>query len=60
MTTLLRKTRIGLLRLISPSITMQPAIAPIFGDLKTSRTSAIPTISSLNFGANIPVKAPFT
>src|SRR5450830_444589 len=41
-----RSTRIGRLRCTTPSITMQPAIAPNFGERNTSRTSAIPRIFS--------------
>ena len=45
-TTLSRSTRIGLLRLTVPSMTMQPATAPNFELRNTSRTSAMPMISS--------------
>ncbi|CSD55399.1 Uncharacterised protein [Vibrio cholerae] len=46
--------------MITPSVTIQPAIAPSFGDLNTSRTSARPMISCLNSGDSIPLIACFT
>ena len=48
---------IGKLRLIFPSITIHPAIAPNLGDLNTSLTSATPTIFSLISGFNNPDNA---
>ena len=40
-------------------MTMQPAIDPIFGTRKTSRTSAMPSRTSLNVGSSRPVIAFF-
>ena len=37
-----------------PSITIDPAISPNFGDLNVSFTSAVPKISSLISGFNFP------
>ena len=45
-TTFSRSTRIGLLRRTVPSMTMQPAIWPNFDERNTSRTCAMPMISS--------------
>ena len=39
--------------------TMQPAIAPTFGTRKTSRTSAMPSRTSLNVGSSSPAIAFF-
>ena len=60
MTTLSRRTRIGLLLRTAPSETRQPAMFPNRLERNTSRTSAIPMMSSLNCGASMPVIACFT
>ena len=44
-------------RLILPSTTMQPAAAPNFGTLNTSRTCACPTWISLTVGSRRPAIA---
>ena len=46
----------GLGAIDSALVTIQPAIWPNFGERNTSRTSAMPTISSRNSGASIPVR----
>ena len=60
MTTLSRSTRIGLLLRTAPSETRQPAMFPNRFERKTSRTSAMPMISSLTSGSSMPLMACFT
>ena len=59
-TVLSRSTRIGLFRLTTPSTTMQPATAPNFELRNTSRTSAVPMISSRISTPRMPEATCFT
>src|SRR3546814_2226843 len=59
-TVLSRSTRIGLLRLTTPSTTMQPATAPNLELRNTSRTSAVPMISSRISTPRMPDATCFT
>src|SRR5690606_6831336 len=60
MTVLSRNTRIGLFRLTTPSTTMQPATAPNLELRNTSRTSAVPMISSRISTPRMPDATCFT
>ena len=61
MTTLSRSSRawVSPARVIRPSVTMQPAMVPNFGTLKMSRTSAMPSRTSLKVGSSSPAIAFF-
>jgi hypothetical protein len=56
-TTLSRSNRALALRLISPEVTMHPAMVPTREDRKTSRTSARPSATSSYSGLSMPFSA---